>query len=348
LLIPVTVAGHRFWCSPDTGYSALVTLDPDKATAAGLLGAPGNGASPRDARISADLIVGGVTFPNQAISLRRFAENADQEMDCIFGVALLHQFVVEFDYVRPALTLYDPSGFQPSPGTERVPLIFYTNPRVPFVDISMTFGAGPPESLRVVPDTGTSFYSGLVVGGAVERVSSRAQKTAVAITYPDPEPGRILQVVAARPTAVTVGPFSIKAPVIAFISGNVGNGGIADGTLGEGFFKRFTVAFDFDGHAMYLRPNSRLGESSPFDASGIGFVRRDGRHVVFTVLADSPGSKAGVQIGDVLTEVDGKQAATLTSVEVRNLFSVRARARRVVLERNGHRVNLRLDLTPRI
>ena len=272
-------------------------------------------------------------------------------MDCIFGVALLRRFVVEFDYAKPGIVLYERSTYQPVAGTERIPLVFYTNPRVPFVDIQVSFSAGPPESLRVVPDTGTSFYGAIMVGGAADRVKARVQKTVVAITYPDPEPGRILQVSAARPSAVTVGPFSIKEPVIAFVSGNLGSGGIADGTLGEGFFRRFTAGFDFEGRTMYLRPSSRLSDTSAYDASGIGFVRRNGRDVVFMVLADSSGAKAGVQVDDVLLEIDGRQAASLTPVEIRNLFSLAGRTgrtSRIVLERSGRRITVDISLTPRL
>jgi hypothetical protein len=357
MLIPVTIGGHRFWCNPDTGFSALVALDPDKAAAAGLQVAAGvstpdsNPRPPRDSSISVDLVVGGVTFPNQSISLRKFAEEADMDMDCIFGVALLRRFVVEFDYTTPGLALYERSAFQPAVRAETIPLIFYTNPRVPFVDIQVSFTAGPRESLRVVPDTGTSFYSAIMVGGAADRVKARVQKSAMAITYPDPEPGRILQVVAARPSAITVGPFSIKEPVVAFVSGNVGGGGIADGTLGEGFFRRFTVAFDFEGRTMYLKANTRFAEASPFDAGGIGLIRRNGRDVVFTVLADSPGAHAGVRVGDVLLAIDERHATTLTPVDVRNLFSLtgrNGRTRRIVLERSGRRVAVRINLTPRL
>lgn len=357
LLIPVTIGGHGFWCSPDTGFSALIALDRDKAATAGLQVAAGvskldgtPAASPLGA-ISADLVVGGVTFANQSISLRKFAEDADMDMDCIFGVALLRRFVVEFDYARPGLALYERAAYQPPAGNERIPLIFYTNPRVPFVDIQLSFAAGPPESLRVVPDTGTSFFSALVVGGAADRVKSRRPKSATAIMYPDPEPNRIVQVTAARPSAVSVGPFVIKEPVIAMVSGNLGNGGIADGTLGEGFFRRFTAAFDFEGRMMYLKPNTRLAETSAFDASGIGFVRRNGRDVVFTVLADSSGAKAGVQVGDVLLEIDERQVTNVTPVDVRNLFSStgpNGLTRRIVLERNGRRMAVRINLTPRL
>ena len=47
------------------------------------------------------------------------------------------------------------------------------------------------------------------------------------------------------------GPFTVNEPVIAFVQGSLGSGGaIADGVLGSGFLRRFSVAFDFDGRAL--------------------------------------------------------------------------------------------------
>jgi hypothetical protein len=43
-------------------------------------------------------------------------------------------------------------------------------------------------------------------------------------------------------------------------------------TLGAGFFSRFTVAFDFKGHAMYLKPNAHYSEDHLFDAGGVAFL----------------------------------------------------------------------------
>jgi hypothetical protein len=355
LLIPVTIGGRRFWCNPDTGFSALVALDPDKAVAAGLQvpaadstpsAAP---ASPRS--VSFDFVVGGITFANQPINLRKFAVDAEMDMDCIFGVALLRRFVVEFDYAKPRLTLYERPAYKPAVGTQQIPLIFYTNPRVPFLDIQVSFADGARESLRVVPDTGTSLFSAIMVGGAATRVKSRLQKTAVAITYPDAEPGRVVQVLAGRPNAVTVGPFSVNEPVVAFVEGNLGGGGIADGTLGEGFFSRFTAGFDFEGRTMYLKPNGRLNDASAFDASGIGFVRRNGRDVVYAVLEDSSGARAGVRVGDTLIEIDDRRLAALDQAEIRDLLSLTgptARTRRIVFEREGRRITARMSLTPRL
>jgi PDZ domain len=353
VLIPVTIGTHVFWCNPDSGFSALVALDQAKAIAAGLSISPGvptpdgNAPPPGDRSMTTTVVVGGVSYANQSIIVRRFPEEAP-DMDCVIGVALLRQFVVEFDHMTPRLTLYERASYRAPAGAETVPLLFRTNPRVPYVDIQMTLRDGTVLPLRVLPDTGTAFFGGVLVGSAAARAESELP-TARAILHPDPQTGRITRLMAARPRAITVGPFTVNEPVIALLQGNLGgDGSIADGTLGSGFLRRFTVAFDFDGRKMYLTPNERYRQPHVFDASGLGFIRRGVRHVVFDVIPDSAGAEAGVRIGDVLVEIDNRAADDLTPVELRTLLSVDGSTRRLVFEREGQSVTVVLRLRARI
>jgi membrane-associated protease RseP (regulator of RpoE activity) len=202
--------------------------------------------------------------------------------------------------------------------------------------------------LRVIPDTGTSFYGAVLVGGARARTQSQLP-SARAITYPDPQTGRITQLLAARPRAITVGPFTVNEPVIALLQGSLGaDGSIADGTVGSGFLRRFTAAFDFDGRKMYLKPNERFSQPHVFDASGVGFILRGGRHLVVEVIPDSAGAEAGLRVGDVLLEIDDRAAGDLTPVQLRALLGADGSTRRLVCERDGQSTTIVLRLKARI
>lgn len=225
-----------------------------------------------------------------------------------------------------------------------VPVLFRSNPTVPYVDIQLSLNGGAQQMFRVVPDTGAAFYGAVFVGDAMTRLRSQVPSVS-AITYSD---ARITQIIAARPASISVGPFTMQKPVIALLAGTVGGGGIADGVLGSGFLRRFTAAFDFEGRRMYLKPNERLSESHLFDASGIGLIRRGDRTVIYDVLADSPGSAAGVRKGDGLLEIDGGTASALTPVELRNLLNVDGATRRLVLEREGQRLVIEVRLRSRL
>jgi len=349
VLIPVSIGGSTFWCNPDTGFSALIAPDRAKAVKAGLRVAPGvstpdgNPPSPGDSSATANVLVGGVTFADYSIIVRTLPEEAP-DMDCIMGVALLRRFVVEFDHMTPRLILHERGSYRPPSDMTSVPLLFRSNPTVPYVDIELRLSGGAPQLFRVVPDTGAAFYGAVFVGDAMTRVRSQLPSVS-AITYSD---SRITQLIAARPASISVGPFTMQKPVIALLEGTVGGGGIADGVLGSGFLRRFTAAFDFEGRRMYLKPNERLSGPHLFDASGIGLIRHGDRTVVYDVLADSPGSAAGVRKGDVLLEIDGGTASALTPVELRSLLNVDGATRRLGLEREGQRLVIEVRLKARL
>ena len=85
-----------------------------------------------------------------------------------------------------------------------------------------------------------------------------------------------------------------------------------------------------------------------FDASGIGFIRRGSKHVVFDVIPDSAGAEAGVRIGDVLVGIDDRAAGDLTRVQLRALLSADGSTRRLTFERDGRTVTVVLRLRARI
>jgi hypothetical protein len=349
VLVPITVGGREFWCNPDTGFSALIALDHTRAVAAGLTVAPGiptpdgNPPAAGDRSTTATVVVGGVEFPAHPIILRKLPEEAP-DMDCIMGVALLRRFVVEFDHVAPRLVLHDRATYRPRDGADSIPLLFRANPNVPYVDIQLTLTGGSLVALRLIPDTGAAFYGAALVGEASTRVQAQLP-TVPALTYAD---SRVTQLFAARPAAIRVGKSGVDRPVIALVEGSLGGGAIADGLLGSGFFRKFTVAFDFDGRVMYLTPNDRLMQPHLFDSTGIGFIRREGRQVVFQVLPDSVGAAAGVRVGDALLEIDGQAASTLTPIQLRDRLSVDGARRRLLLERDGQRLALEIQLKSRV
>jgi PDZ domain-containing protein len=350
VLIPVTIGGHAFWCNPDSAWSAPIALDETKAIAAGIAVAPpvatpdGNPARQGDHSATATVAVGGITFADQSIILRHFPEEAP-DMDCAMGIAWLRPFIVEVEHMTPRLILHDRASYRPPAGTDAIPLLFRTNPRVPYIDIAVTIADGSTYPLRVVPDTGAAFYGAVVVGDAAARLKTAA-RTAPAITYAD---SRINQILAARSSVITVGRFAVSNLVVAVIDGDLGSdGSIADGLLGSGFLRRFSLAFDFEGRTLHLTPNERLSQSHPFDASGIGFIRRDGRHVVYGVIPRTPAADAGIQAGDVLLQIDDRAAGDLTPLQLRTLLSADGIARRLVLERDGRMITLLLMLKKRI
>ena len=314
LLVPVRIAQRSFWCSLDSGYSALLALDRAKAVRAGLI----DGSASALPTLTTAVALGSSGLANQSVMIRDLPAEAP-DMDCIMGVGLLRAYVVEFDYDHARVRLEPRASFHPSESREVIPLVFRTNPNVPFVKMDVTLPDGSHQAAQVVVDTGASYYAGVFVSGAAERLRASHVSTAEPPQAPDSsKPG--LAFVAARPRAITVGPFTLAQPVIALVSAGLG-GGMDDGLLGNGFLRRFTVAFDFEGRRLYLTPNTHFGELQPFDSSGVAFRREPEGFVVDRVLPDSPAARAGLRPGDRLVQIDGRRTNGLTVVRLRELLS---------------------------
>jgi predicted aspartyl protease len=322
LLIQVDVNGTPLWCDLDTGFSALIAIDRAEAVRAGLKEGPGQPtpdgrpAGNGDGSATARLTVGPVTLDNQPLIVRRISADV-LDMDCIIGTGVLRQYVIEFEHTRPQVTLHDRRGYKPPANAVTIPLIFRTNPNVPFVRVELESAAGQRHPLQVVFDTGTSYYALAVVPPASTRIREGVP-TARHPTQAESGAGPVT-LVAGRPSSVSVGPFTVKAPIVALVLGSLGS--VDDGTLGEGFLSQFTVGFDLEGRQTYLTPNATFGRSHEFDASGLGFRRGENGFEVNVVIPDTPAARAGVQPGDRLVAIDGMATDRLTPNALRDRLS---------------------------
>jgi hypothetical protein len=292
------------------------------------------------------LNVGGVSMGERSITIRRLPAEAP-EMECIMGVAVLRRFVVEMDFAAARVRLHERDAYRAPATAKEVPLIFRTNLNVPFVQVALTFADGTRRMAQVVPDTGTSYYAGVLMPTFVASVLAQIPRTASPPQRPDSSRPN-LRFTAGRLAAISVGSFTMREPVVALIETGLDGGVIDDGTLGTGFFRRFTVTFDFEGRAMYLDPNQHFTERQSFDASGAAFRRVPDGYQVDVVLPDSPASRAGLSEGDRLLDVDSRGPQTFTPVQLRDYLSRPGETCALRVLRNGAVLHLTLRLENRL
>ena len=346
LLIGVDAPGGRLWCSLDTGFSALVSIDRTKARRMGIVEAAGkptpDGNSPfrGDGSATVTLQVGPITMRDQPVIVRDFSPQAP-DMDCIVGAALLRTHVIEFDYAAGRVQLHAAAGFTSPPGATTVPLVFYTNTSVPFVAAHVDLPDGSGRDLQILVDTGCTYFTLALVSHAATWIQERAATA----DFPD-HPTGTPHLLAARPRRVTVGPFNVAEPVIALISSPLR--GVDDGLLGVGFLRRFTVWVDFDYGVMYLLPNRDIRAPQLFDASGLGFKHVVDGYEVDVVLPGTPAASADIRLGDRLLAIDGQRAAELGLAALRERLSRTGERCQLTLERGQTRLIKNLTLAPRL
>jgi S1-C subfamily serine protease len=79
-----------------------------------------------------------------------------------------------------------------------------------------------------------------------------------------------------------------------------------EGNVGSGFLTRFVVTFDYAHEVMYLKPvEPPQVDAGQFDRAGMWINSRSDGYLVTDVSAQGPAARAGIQVGDVITQLDG-------------------------------------------
>lgn len=338
LLIAVTVNGKGFWCAADSG-GGVFSLDEKKGAAAGFHGdSAGHSSGVGPAVVSdqrmhgATIQIGDITLREQTIVMRPYPREVP-DMDCVLGTGLLRNYIVEFDYSTPAVRLYDPEQFAPPERAMVIP--FRLDRNTPVGEATIEFGDGAKLTASLALDTGAAFYTSVLMPRFIAKsnVRQHAARTARRPDHPKGTGGEV-SVLSTRPARIRFGESTVEGPILGLVE-TESAGFPWDGLLGSAFFSRFTSSFDYPNRRLYLIPNQNAAARSDFDASGVGFERRDDAYVVDVVLPDTPASAAGLQEGEVLISIDGVPAGHLDPVELRHRLSRGGKECRLLLRHDN-------------
>lgn len=288
----------------------------------------------------------GFTLLDQTMSTLRLSELAAQTgrlLDGIVGQPLFERCVVEVDYARKCVSLFDPDGYEyRGPGVS-VPVTFKQG--LPYVKARVVLPDGRSITGKFVIDTGAS--SSLILSQGVierERVEASLGKT---MTVQSRGVGGATPLRLARVARLELGGFTLDQPVAALQPPGPGNIS-AEGTIGNiggGTLNRFKVIFDYPRRRMILEPGPDLGLPFEADMSGLGLAALppDFRTLTVTrVLDDSPALEAGIQAGDVIEAIDGKPADELGLSALRERLRLAGQVVNFELKRGTERIAIGL------
>lgn len=317
--------------------AAVSSTDPDRAAELGL-----PGSSP----VALELEGVQVQLPAlPAMAKKNFAAQVGRAYEGTLGQDFFANVVVEVDYARKTVRLYDPVDYQYSGRGPSLPLTFS--------------GGRPVVSAKFSLGSGKAVEAGFVVNTALDAsvsISSRyakahnlhaahSRKVSTAEQRMEGEGDTVL----GRLKLFKIGPHDVDAPIAEFSQGSEPAGGdprIA-GEIGGGMLRRFTVIFDFPHQRIIFDANSNIRDEDHGDMSGI-YVVAGGpgwkRLEVASVRPGGPGAAAGVHPGDVIAGVDDEPAADFSLAELRALFREPGHPHKILLERNGQTITVTLKL----
>jgi len=90
---------------------------------------------------------------------------------------------------------------------------------------------------------------------------------------------------------------------------------------------------------MLLTPAARYGSPFEYNMAGLSVEQQmDGSYLVRSVVEGSPGAEAEILRGDRIVRLDDRDAEAYAFRDATELFQQEGRSLRLVLERNGDRL----------
>jgi hypothetical protein len=244
--------------------------------------------------------------------------------------------VIEVDYSRQAVRLYDAAAYRYAGTGTVLPLTFSGG--MPVVQAKFSGQSGKMVEAGFIVNT--ALDASLVISdrfAQAHRISSSHMKT-IPATDRELEGGE--GGVFGRLSEFRIGPYRIERPIADFAPGNLpaGNDPRIAGEIGGGMLRRFHVVFDYARQQLILAPTGDFRFDDEEDMSGISIIAGGPGLKDFEVTDVQPGTPAAdakIQKGDVIAAVDDEAAADLSLAAIRKLFRQVNHKYKLLIERNG-------------
>jgi C-terminal processing protease CtpA/Prc len=119
-----------------------------------------------------------------------------------------------------------------------------------------------------------------------------------------------------------------------------------DGSIGYQILRQFTITFDYAHSELWLERSAAFGDKTVEWKTGFQAIKTDGPDFrVIHVAPDTQAAAAGLGVGDVITEIDGRPAASISQAQLGELMRRRdGTVVRMTLLREGKPLRLALSL----
>jgi hypothetical protein len=265
-----------------------------------------------------------------------FAARVGRSYEGTLGNDFFAGVVVEVDYARQTVRLYDPAVYQYAGRGTSFHLTLASGK--PVVQAKFSLAGG--KVLEADFGVNTALDAPVLIFDRYADSHHLFASHFKTIPAADLPLEGAANAVLGRLKSFQIGPYVVQAPIVELSQRNLpaDNGTGLAGEIGAGMLRRFTVIFDYAHQQIIFDPNSELHDDDREDMSGISIVAGGPnlkRFEVTQVRPGTPGADAGIEKGDAIAGVDDEAAADLTLAELRNLFRQLGHPYKLLIERNG-------------
>lgn len=264
--------------------------------------------------------IGEYSHTEQGATIMDLQKILGNEADGMFGMEFMRGRKVEFNYADEYMRIL-PSEEQPDEGYTCVKCKWLDNREARMVmPISLKINDAVSFDGNFLVDIGSSgsisLNSSLVAKLKLSRVLTDVKKK----IYDTGGVGGSRTDYIFTAKGIAVAGYEIEDVVTDF-SGNT-QGMMAndsfDGLVGNAFFERFDVIFDFAKCEIWLRPNSNFNIVRQAD-SGITLTPQDDCWIVNGLVEGGNAHKAGIKRGDIITSINGLTREQVSLKELKRM-----------------------------
>jgi len=290
------------------------------------------------------LSVAGAEVTNQMIVSFSFDELPCVEFDGIIGFDFINQFIVELDYQKSVINLYDPRTYTYSGKGKVIPV--QLGNRTPVAIVNLTVDGPKPMPGRLEIDTCGD--GALVIYPRFVKRNRLSRSLRGGLKDTGRGAGGEYERITRRIKGAKLGPFFIDQPVVSFGQDEDGSASDGfDGILGGEILRRFKVVFDYSRRRMMLEPNSSFSDPYEVGMSGIGFQydkTNCNLHRIESIEPNSPASESGLQPGDIVTAIDARPIEQISSNEFEQIFKQHGKQLTLTIKRGEEVIQKRITL----
>ncbi|HSP16849.1 MAG TPA: PDZ domain-containing protein [Thermoanaerobaculia bacterium] len=281
-----------------------------------------------------------------ALPLADLARASGHEFAGALGYDFISQFVVEVDYIKQRLILHDKESFEYHGAGDILPITFNAAAH-PQVHAGVIDSGHAPVDGTFVLDLGSS-AAVIFNTPFVEKQQFLAGSRPTVPWLEGRGFGGAIDGSVGRIDALKLGSFRIASPVAIFTRCDSGPFASpeAEGNIGAAILEKFKVILDYARNRIILEPNARFAEPIEYNRSGLSLTTEgdDFKTIkIAAVAGNAPASEAGLQAGDVVSEINGRPATQFTLTQIRSVFKD-AKECDLTIRRGDQRLTVKLRL----
>ncbi len=258
----------------------------------------------------------------------------------IIGADLFKQFVVELNYQTETIRLYNPGGFRYQGAGNKIPLKLLK--QKPYVQGKMQLAPNQSFKGQLLIDLGSG--AALDINEPVTPQIHKWLSRQTALPRLTLGVGGEKAVHIGRMQQFQIGDLTIESPITEFSLGTPKRQQKISGRLGNQIFSQFQVTLDYAHKHLILEPLAQ--KKMQYDMSGL-WLKTEGKPFkqiwVDRVFANSPATKAGLQVGDRILAIDNQTELSLNKARD-YLKGPQNTVRKLKIQRANKTLNIQLTL----